>query len=84
MSCRWSRSSTSPCPPVLIEVDRGDHADRREKSGFDFLFRGAVDGPTCGGGTQGGIGVGAGACPLRSTVRQTRAMLNLSTRTTAW
>ncbi len=68
-----------PVPSVLIEVLIAEITlTDEEKSGFDFLFRGAVDGRNVRGGTQGGIGVGAGGLSLAlDSSGQTRAMLNL-------
>lgn len=68
-----------PVPSVLIEVLIAEITlTDMEKSGFDFLFRGAIDGRNVQGGTLGGIGVGAGGLSLSlDSSGQTRAMLNL-------
>ena len=68
-----------PVPSVLIEVLIAEITlTDQEKSGLDFLFRGAVDGRGVQGGTLDGIGVGAGGLSLAlDSSGQTRAMLNL-------
>ena len=68
-----------PVPSVLIEVLIAEISlTDMEKSGFEFMLRGGVDGLGLRGGTLKALGVGAGALSMvLDSSGQTRAMLNL-------
>ena len=68
-----------PVPSVLIEVLIAEITlTDMEKSGFEFLARGTIDGRNLQGGTLKALGVGAGALSMAlDSSGQTRAVLNL-------
>ena len=68
-----------PVPSVLIEVLIAEISlTDMEKSGFEFMLRGGVDGLGLRGGTLKALGVGAGALSMvLDSSGQTRALLNL-------
>ena len=68
-----------PVPSVLIEVLIAEITlTDMEKSGFEFLARGGIDGRNLQGGTLKALGVGAGALSMAlDSSGQTRAILNL-------
>ena len=68
-----------PVPSVLIEVLIAEITlTDMEKSGFEFLARGGIDGRNLQGGTLQALGVGAGALSMAlDSSGQTRAILNL-------
>ena len=68
-----------PVPSVLIEVLIAEITlTDMEKSGFEFLARGAIEGRNFQGGTLKALGVGAGALSMAlDSSGQTRAILNL-------
>ena len=68
-----------PVPSVLIEVLIAEISlTDMEKSGFEFMLKGGVDGHGLRGGTLKALGVGAGALSMvLDSSGQTRALLNL-------
>ena len=73
-------------PSVLIEVLVAEVTlSDEEKTGFDFIFKGALGSRGITAGTLGTLGVGAGGSPSLSTagVRPGRCSTS-SARTTGW